>query len=124
MTHSILGFDPSNGDLGVAMQSNFPGLGSLVPYVEAVCRQVDGSSRSSANWFRVPALITSSGRSCSVAMPATRAWGVIPAGHRVPDYRGDVHIAGPSSIATSAPNAGASAAGRTGRPCRRRSGGS
>jgi uncharacterized Ntn-hydrolase superfamily protein len=35
MTYSILGFDPTNGDLGVAVQSKFPGVGSLVPYGEA-----------------------------------------------------------------------------------------
>jgi len=35
VTYSILGFDPSNGDLGVAVQSKFPGVGSLVPYGEA-----------------------------------------------------------------------------------------
>lgn len=35
MTYSILGFDPANGDLGVAVQSKFPGVGSLVPYGEA-----------------------------------------------------------------------------------------
>ena len=35
MTYSILGFDASNGDLGVAVQSKFPGVGSLVPYGEA-----------------------------------------------------------------------------------------
>jgi len=35
MTYSIIGFDPSNADLGVAVQSKFPGVGSLVPYAEA-----------------------------------------------------------------------------------------
>src|SRR3954451_12289141 len=35
MTYSILGHDPGNGDLGVAVQSKFPGVGSLVPYGEA-----------------------------------------------------------------------------------------
>ena len=35
MTYSILGYDASNGDLGVAVQSKFPGVGSLVPYGEA-----------------------------------------------------------------------------------------
>jgi uncharacterized Ntn-hydrolase superfamily protein len=35
MTYSILGLDPSNGDLGVAVQSKFPGVGALVPYGEA-----------------------------------------------------------------------------------------
>ena len=35
MTYSILGYDVSNGDLGVAVQSKFPGVGSLVPYGQA-----------------------------------------------------------------------------------------
>ncbi len=35
MTYSILGYDASNGDLGVTVQSRFPGVGSLVPYGEA-----------------------------------------------------------------------------------------
>jgi len=35
MTFSILGFDRSDGDLGVAVQSKFPGVGGLVPYGEA-----------------------------------------------------------------------------------------
>ena len=35
MTYSILGRDAANGDLGVAVQSKFPGVGSLVPYGEA-----------------------------------------------------------------------------------------
>lgn len=35
MTYSILGWDAANGDLGVAVQSKFPGVGSLVPYGEA-----------------------------------------------------------------------------------------
>jgi uncharacterized Ntn-hydrolase superfamily protein len=35
MTYSILGWAEDNGDLGVAVQSRFPGVGSLVPYGEA-----------------------------------------------------------------------------------------
>src|SRR3954452_21774396 len=35
MTYSILGCDISHGALGVAVQSKFPGVGSLVPYGEA-----------------------------------------------------------------------------------------
>src|SRR4051812_651086 len=35
MTYSILGWEAINGDLGVAVQSKFPGVGSLVPYGEA-----------------------------------------------------------------------------------------
>jgi uncharacterized Ntn-hydrolase superfamily protein len=35
MTYSILGWAEDTGDLGVAVQSRFPGVGSLVPYGEA-----------------------------------------------------------------------------------------
>jgi uncharacterized Ntn-hydrolase superfamily protein len=35
MTYSILGRAEDTGDLGVAVQSRFPGVGSLVPYGEA-----------------------------------------------------------------------------------------
>jgi uncharacterized Ntn-hydrolase superfamily protein len=49
MTYSVLGFDVSNGDLGVAVQSKFPGVGSLVPYGEAevgvVATQAFGNPR-------------------------------------------------------------------------------
>ena len=49
MTYSILGRDRSNGDLGVAVQSKFPGVGSLVPYGEAevgvVATQAFGNPR-------------------------------------------------------------------------------
>ena len=49
MTFSILGRDDSNGDLGVAVQSKFPGVGSLVPYGQAevgvVATQAFGNPR-------------------------------------------------------------------------------
>src|SRR3712207_3051247 len=49
MTYSILGFDRRNGDLGVAVQSKFPGVRSLVPYGEAdvgvVATQAFGNPR-------------------------------------------------------------------------------
>lgn len=35
MTFSIVGYDPNNGDLGVAVQSKFPAVGSVVPWAEA-----------------------------------------------------------------------------------------
>ena len=35
MTYSILGWDAAIGDLGVAVQSKFPGVGGLVPYGKA-----------------------------------------------------------------------------------------
>jgi uncharacterized Ntn-hydrolase superfamily protein len=49
MTYSILGCDVSDGALGVAVQSKFPGVGSLVPYGEAdvgvVATQAFGNPR-------------------------------------------------------------------------------
>jgi len=49
MTYSILGRDRVKGDLGVAVQSKFPGVGSLVPYGEAdigvVATQAFGNPR-------------------------------------------------------------------------------
>ena len=49
MTFSILGRDRSNGDLGVAVQSKFPGVGGLVPYGQAevgvVATQAFGNPR-------------------------------------------------------------------------------
>src|SRR4051812_32171358 len=35
VTYSILGWEATNGDLGVACASKFPGVGSLVPHGEA-----------------------------------------------------------------------------------------
>ena len=49
MTYSILGRDLSSGDLGVAVQSKFPGVGGLVPYgradVGVVATQAFGNPR-------------------------------------------------------------------------------
>jgi uncharacterized Ntn-hydrolase superfamily protein len=49
MTYSILGCDLSDGALGVAVQSKFPGVGSLVPYgaadVGVVATQAFGNPR-------------------------------------------------------------------------------
>src|SRR3954464_15182429 len=49
MTYSILGYDRVNGDLGVAVQSKFPGVGGLVPYGQAevgvVATQAFGNPR-------------------------------------------------------------------------------
>ncbi len=49
VTFSILGRDATNGDLGVAVQSKFPGVGGLVPYGQAdvgvVATQAFGNPR-------------------------------------------------------------------------------
>ncbi len=34
-TFSIVAYDPANGDLGVAVQSKFPGVGAVVPWAKA-----------------------------------------------------------------------------------------
>ena len=57
MTFSILGRDTSNGDLGVAVQSKFPGVGGLVPYGEAdvgvVATQAFGNPRHGSIGLRL-----------------------------------------------------------------------
>lgn len=57
MTYSILGRDSENGDLGVAVQSKFPGVGSLVPYGEAgvgvVATQAFGNPRHGSIGLRL-----------------------------------------------------------------------
>jgi uncharacterized Ntn-hydrolase superfamily protein len=57
MTYSILGYDASNGDLGVAVQSKFPGVGGLVPYGEAdvgvVATQAFGNPRHGSVGLRL-----------------------------------------------------------------------
>ena len=35
MTFSIVAFDPTNGDLGVAVASKFPCVGAVVPWARA-----------------------------------------------------------------------------------------
>ncbi|WP_181782176.1 DUF1028 domain-containing protein, partial [Pseudonocardia pini] len=49
MTYSVLARDPDTGDLGVAVQSKFPGVRGLVPYGEAetgvVATQAFGNPR-------------------------------------------------------------------------------
>lgn len=49
MTFSIVAYDPANGDLGVAVASKFPSVGSVVPYaragVGAVATQAWGNVR-------------------------------------------------------------------------------
>jgi uncharacterized Ntn-hydrolase superfamily protein len=57
MTYSILGWQASGGDLGVAVASKFPGVGSLVPYGEAevgvVATQGFGNPRHGTTGLRL-----------------------------------------------------------------------
>ncbi len=46
-TYSIVGFDPASGDLGVAVQSKFFGVGTVVPWARAGVGAV--ATQSSAN---------------------------------------------------------------------------
>ena len=77
MTYSILGWDASNGDLGVAVQSKFPGVGSLVPYGEAevgvVATQAFGNPRHGSAGSDAPEVRRHAtdrrSTSCSTATP-------------------------------------------------------
>lgn len=35
MTFSIVAFDPTNRDLGIAVQSKFPNVGVVIPFAQA-----------------------------------------------------------------------------------------
>ena len=56
MTYSIIARDPDTGEMGVAVQSKFPGAGSLVPFAEAgvgaVATQAFGNYRHGIEGLR------------------------------------------------------------------------
>jgi len=49
-TFSVVGFDPATGDLGVAVQSKFFGVGSVVPWAKAGVGAVATQSRANVNY--------------------------------------------------------------------------
>ncbi len=49
-TFSIVGFDPGTGDLGVAVQSKFFGVGSVVPWAKAGVGAIATQSRANVNY--------------------------------------------------------------------------
>jgi len=49
-TFSVVGFDPATGDLGVAVQSKFFGVGSVVPWAKAGVGAIATQSRANVNY--------------------------------------------------------------------------
>ena len=49
-TFSVVGFDPETGDLGVAVQSKFFGVGSVVPWAKAGVGAIATQSRANVNY--------------------------------------------------------------------------
>jgi uncharacterized Ntn-hydrolase superfamily protein len=49
-TFSVVGFDPGTGDLGVAVQSKFFGVGSVVPWAKAGVGAIATQSRANVNY--------------------------------------------------------------------------
>ena len=50
MTFSIVAFDPESGDLGVAVQSKFPNVGSVIPFAKAGVGAVATQSFSNTDY--------------------------------------------------------------------------
>ncbi|MHA1584093.1 MAG: DUF1028 domain-containing protein [Promethearchaeota archaeon] len=50
MTFSICGFDPKTGDLGVAVQSKFPGVGIIVPWAKAGIGAIATQAAANVNY--------------------------------------------------------------------------
>src|SRR5262245_61394499 len=49
-TFSIVGYDPATGDLGVAVQSKFFGVGTVVPWAKASVGAIATQSRANVNY--------------------------------------------------------------------------
>src|SRR5262245_59243516 len=49
-TFSVVGFDPATGDLGVAVQSKFFGVGTVVPWAKAGVGAIATQSRANVNY--------------------------------------------------------------------------
>ena len=49
-TFSVVGFDPATGDLGVAVQSKFFGVGTVVPWARAGVGAIATQSRANVNY--------------------------------------------------------------------------
>ena len=74
MTYSILAFDPSNGDLGVAVQSKFPGVGGLVPYGEAAVGVVATQAFANPRHGSVGLMLLKGGATPQQAVEPIRAY--------------------------------------------------
>jgi uncharacterized Ntn-hydrolase superfamily protein len=92
-TFSIVGYDPATGDLGVAVQSKFFGVGSVVPWARAGVGAIATQSYANVAYGQDGLRLLESGRSAkdtlqeltdADARRATRQAGVVDArGHRI-----------------------------------------
>lgn len=97
-TYSIVAYDSSTGDLGVAVQSKFPNVGGIVPWaragVGAVATQSLGNTDYGEKGLELMALGTSAPEALRIVMrsdprPAQRQVGIIDAVGRAASWTGD-----------------------------------
>jgi uncharacterized Ntn-hydrolase superfamily protein len=97
MTYSILGRDSRNGDLGIAVQSKFPGVGGLVPYGQAEVGVIATQAFANARHGSTGLLLLGCGATPEEVVPVLlrgdakadqRQFGILDAGGRVAAYTG------------------------------------
>ena len=97
-TFSIVGCDPSNGDLGVAVQSKFFAVGAVVPWAEAGVGAIATQSWANTSYGRNGLKLLKSGLSAEQTLEhlisddpgrATRQVGIVDAKGNVAHYTGD-----------------------------------
>lgn len=67
-TFSIVGFDPATGDLGVAVQSKFFGVGSVVPWAKAKVGAIATQSYANPNYGPDGLALLQSGKSAEATL--------------------------------------------------------
>ncbi|HEX7086920.1 MAG TPA: DUF1028 domain-containing protein [Vicinamibacterales bacterium] len=72
-TYSIVAIDPSNGDLGVAVQSKFPNVGGIVPWAEAGVGAVATQALANTDYGERGLRLLAEGRSAEEALRAVMA---------------------------------------------------
>jgi len=72
-TYSIVAIDPSNGDLGVAVQSKFPNVGGIVPWAEAGVGAVATQALANTDYGERGLRLLAEGKSAEEALRAVMA---------------------------------------------------
>jgi len=97
-TFSIVGYDPDNGDLGVAVQSKFFAVGAAVPWAEAGVGAIATQSRANTRYGPNGLKLLKSGLSAEQTLArliaddpgrATRQVGIVDAKGNSAHYTGD-----------------------------------
>lgn len=97
-TFSIVGYDPRNGDLGVAVQSKFFAVGAVVPWAEAGVGAIATQSWANTSYGPDGLKLFKSGLSAEQTLArliandqgrATRQVGIVDAKGNVAHYTGD-----------------------------------